>query len=274
MADSPNFLQFEFRVVKRSHLNFRDDNPWKLTKTEAARLRKLISAGNVGPINVNLRLAANGFGDDWDGKYMVIGGKHRVVKAMDELAGYGRLKDCDYDVPCAVVQVGPARESEIVVALNNRIAQGNWDSDLLASVLSQPGVDVHATGFTETELRGLIDSDVLDSILGIEHPEPIADMTDKIGDMSDFVPSSEPQGLDGEVSDDTQSHDGEQSRSDAPQLKPPPQRLYPLAIALDRQAINDWRAFKESLGVVRDTDAFLALVDGGVGYQTALTKGK
>lgn len=161
------FKNARITQVRRSLLHFHDKNPRSIDPHAFRKLKDFIkkTGGIIGTIEVNCRLAANGFPVEEDGKLVVIGGHQRTM-AEDANRGYPSSENSDRLVDVAVIEVGPAREHEILVGLNNQQMQGSWDISLLTDVLSTPDLDPFATGFDRADLATLFDQGELAEILG------------------------------------------------------------------------------------------------------------
>lgn len=64
------------------------------------------------------------------------------------------------EVEVSVVDLSPAREKALNVALNNPNLAGDWDltklNDLIGELQSLPGIDATLTGFDDSEIRALV----------------------------------------------------------------------------------------------------------------------
>jgi len=168
---SRDFQSAKIAVIKRSALTPHEKNPRTIESSSLSRLKKFIQkTGVIGTIEVNRRLAENGFPKSQDDRYVIVGG-HQRVKAMDSLAGFPDREGSDYELHIAIIEVSPSREVEIVTGLNAPGMQGSWDADMLAELLSTPGVQPLDAGFDRVELGFLFDAGQLAELLG-EKPDP------------------------------------------------------------------------------------------------------
>jgi hypothetical protein len=160
------FQRFERAVTKRSALSFPENNPRNIDKHAFKKLKEgLKTYGLLNSLVINRRREANGFSADQEGQLIIIGGNQRA-RAMDDISGYPDKENSDYEVPIDLLEVGPGKEREIIVVLNNQSLQGSWDYDLLAELLASPEVEVKNVGFDRAELAMMFDEGVLDSLLG------------------------------------------------------------------------------------------------------------
>ena len=93
------------------------------------------------------------------------------------VGGHQRLKILiqrgDAEVDVSVVDLDPENEKALNLALNK--IQGDWDEDALRALLeelSRTDIDLELTGFSETELTGLLQDIDIDSLaleLSIPH---------------------------------------------------------------------------------------------------------
>jgi len=115
-------------------------NPRILGEEEKKRLRKVLAKhGMVSPPTWNKRTVEKGWPDGSAGA--VVGG-HQRLSQLDALHG-----SPDYTLQVAVIDVTEPEEKEINVALNNPSAQGEWDLELLESILADESISVEGAGF-------------------------------------------------------------------------------------------------------------------------------
>lgn len=195
MATSKQLQQFTFATVKRSSIAPFECNPRTIDRSAARKLRENIKKfGLVQPLVVNRRTAANGFAPEQVGSLVLLGG-HQRLSAADNLAGYDStsaplpLHTCDgngnplpeiifandYDVPVAISEVTSAAEKTLVIALNNPSLQGNWDSELLERLITDPEVaeNITDTGFDRASLGLMFDSFIADGLFGKQAAEQV-----------------------------------------------------------------------------------------------------
>lgn len=114
------YQRSEPRTILRSQITSADYNPRVLTPAGRRKLKHLIKKhGLVGGIV-------------WNQRSGVLVGGHQRLTILDDLEG-GR----DYSITVDVVDLDPVEERQLNVALNNFEAQGQFDFDLLASVVGE-----------------------------------------------------------------------------------------------------------------------------------------
>lgn len=180
-------------TAMRSQLATHESNPRTIDQHAYKKLKEYLKKNRLlNALVVNRRSAANGFPPEQEGRLVIIGG-HQRTRAMDELIGFNPdapTPETDYEVPIDVVCVGPGREKEILVALNNPSLQGTYDLDMLAEILSDPEVDPFQTGYDRAELATILDVGVVEQIMGgaiaqqITAEAPIVDAMNDIAAVS------------------------------------------------------------------------------------------
>lgn len=170
------FQVFERANIMRSQLRFHETNPMVMDQHAAKRLRQGVKDfGLVTALTVNRRETANGFPASKQGQLVLVGG-HQRCRSMDSLAGFNQeTGENDYQIPIDIITVDPAKELEILVFLNNRNAQGNYDLDLLAEIVTTPGVKVGSLGFDKVELYNMLDAGIVDELFGVKNPQTTAE---------------------------------------------------------------------------------------------------
>lgn len=200
--DVKSFQAFERMTAMRSQLATHETNPRSIDQHAFKKLKDYLKKNKLlNALVVNRRSSANGFPEAEEGRLVIIGG-HQRTRAMDSLAGFdpsAPTPEHDYQVPIDVVSVGPGREKEILVALNNQSLQGTYDLDMLADLLTDPAVDPFATGFDRAELGTLLDAGVLEQIMGAPvaaqaaAEAPIVDALNEIAEVSKAAQRPQPQ---------------------------------------------------------------------------------
>lgn len=136
------FQRFEAVTIKRGMIKNAPYNPRKIGDAEAKALRKSIKTHGLVETLV------------WNEKTGHLVGGHQRLSQLDALEGRA-----DYELTIAKVSMSLKQEKELNIALNNPSLQGEYDMDLLKSVLD--GIDVENTGFTEYDLSVFgIDQDI------------------------------------------------------------------------------------------------------------------
>lgn len=132
--------QAETISVKRSEISFANYNPRKIS-TEARKKLKanLKRVGLLGGIVWN-KTSGN-----------LISG-HQKVAIMDEVHKYDASSgDGDYDIDVQVVEMDAKSEKEQNIFMNSRSAQGQFDDDMLRSII--PDIDCSAAGLDALDLN-------------------------------------------------------------------------------------------------------------------------
>lgn len=145
MAKS-KYQKFAMETVSRSTLRGAPYNPRTIDDIAKKKLRaNLKKVGLIQPIIVN-KTTGN-----------VVSG-HQRLACLDQIEGRG-----DYDLDVAVVELSEQEERRQNVFLNNASAMGDWDRDLLATILREDD-DIAAFGFEAADIEVIL-PDEADSIL-------------------------------------------------------------------------------------------------------------
>lgn len=141
--------KFEMVTVHRSQLHEHPKNPRVIADGAKKKLKdKMRQVGLIQPITVNQRE---------DGTMYILGG-HQRLGVMDSLENYKDGKN-DYELDVALVRISETEELEMLVFLNNPSAQGGWDTELLAELNQDFGVDFGDMGFDKLDVDLLFDGD-------------------------------------------------------------------------------------------------------------------
>lgn len=134
------------RVIPRSQINFASYNPRKISPEARKKLKaNLKERGLMGGIVWN---ATTG--------NLVSG--HQRVSIMDEINKYDPLtQKNDYEINVDVVELDEKSEKEQNLFMNNRSVQGEFDDEMLRSILQ--GIDYTAAGFDDFDISMLGISD-------------------------------------------------------------------------------------------------------------------
>lgn len=175
---------------------------------------------------------------------IVVDGKGVIIK------GHGRQESAIRlglkQIPVIVRDdLTPAQVKAARLADNRIAADGRDDYEAIAlelEALAELNFDLKYTGFDPAELDKFLDGTQVDfqasQVFG-DRPAQDAE-----GEADPYDP--EPQG--------DEAAEG-QSKYEVPQEK------YPLAIVLNSTQAAAWKAYKESIGVKRDTEAFLTVLE-------------
>ena len=164
-SDTPEVSRFQrFRVerIPRSMLKEAPYNPRVMDEHGHKLLnRSLKKSGLVETIVWNKRTGN------------VVGG-HQRLSELDKLEN-GR----DYALDVAVIDVDETEEREINIKLNNQNMMGAYDTEKLAALFIQDGVQFADTGFSALDIELNFDTPVANAILGTdrqEEPEVVSDI--------------------------------------------------------------------------------------------------
>lgn len=142
------YQKFEIVTVRRSELHAHPKNPRQISDAAKKKLKdKMKQSGLLQPIIVNQR----------DGVMYVLGG-HQRLATMDSLERYQDGKN-DYELDVSLVRLPEKDELEMLVFLNNPSAQGTWDTELLAELNQDLGIDFGDMGFDRLDIDLLFDGD-------------------------------------------------------------------------------------------------------------------
>jgi hypothetical protein len=88
----------------------------------------------------------------WNRRTGNLVGGHQRISILDELEG-----SQDYSLDVSVIDVPPAKEKALNVALNNTSMQGQYELDSLAKILEDVDVDRRDLGFDDLDLQLMFD---------------------------------------------------------------------------------------------------------------------
>ena len=133
--------------LKRSQIHFADYNPREINEEEKKNIKRGIKKfGLLGGLVVNKRTG-----------FTIVQG-HQRITCMDELEHFNtETNENDYIVRAEVIDVDLKKEKVINILLNNPNAQGKWNRDKLAVLVTE----------VEYKDAGLTDSDL--SLLGLDY---------------------------------------------------------------------------------------------------------
>lgn len=129
---------FEIARVNRSQIKNAPYNPRRISEDAKDRIRgNLKKRGLMHPLTWNRRTGN-----------LVAG--HQRLAALDHLEA-----GAEYSLTVAVVDLDDAAEREQNIFMNNPLAQGDWDVDLLGEVLKFQGLSHDAAGFDPADVYKL-----------------------------------------------------------------------------------------------------------------------
>lgn len=129
---------FVIERIKRSQMKAAVYNPRVLSDDARRKLKKgLETIGLLAPPTWNKRTGT------------VVGG-HKRLEALDQLSD-----SADYELDVAVVDLSEEDEKAANLLLNTDTVTGDFDLDLLSSMLSDPLMDLDKTGFDSADIYKL-----------------------------------------------------------------------------------------------------------------------
>jgi hypothetical protein len=154
------YQKFEAVRVWRHELVPHPKNPRQIAPEARRKLKKNIKAG--GLLDTIIWNRATGY---------VVGG-HQRLSILDELEKYeAETKSGDYQIDVLAVNLAEADELAMLAFLNNPASQGDFDTDLLAALNLDFGVDFADMGFSKMDVDYLFDGDARFSDLFIDDGE-------------------------------------------------------------------------------------------------------
>lgn len=122
--------------LNRSEINLAGYNPRRISDETRRKLKTNIKKnGLLGGLVFNLRTNT------------LISG-HQRLSVLDELNGY---PENDYIVKVEAIDVDEKKEKELNIWFNNTSVQGEWDFDILATIL--PDIDYKSAGLSDEDLQ-------------------------------------------------------------------------------------------------------------------------
>lgn len=109
---------------------------------------RTIEAGNLALLKNNIKRIGLIETIVWNKTTGNLVSGHQRLKILDILE-----KRQDYDLTVAIVQLSLQEEKEQNIFMNNTNAQGDWDRDLMMSMISD--IDLGKAGFTDVDLSAL-----------------------------------------------------------------------------------------------------------------------
>jgi hypothetical protein len=154
------YQKFEAVRVWRHELVPHPKNPRQIAPEARRKLKKNIKAG--GLLDTIIWNRATGY---------VVGG-HQRLSILDELEKYeAETKSGDYQIDVLAVNLAEADELAMLAFLNNPASQGDFDTDLLAALNLDFGVDFADMGFSKMDVDYLFDGEARFSDLFIDDGE-------------------------------------------------------------------------------------------------------
>ena len=130
-------------TIQRSQINFASYNPRRLSETAKKKLK------------VNLKRIGLAGGIVWNETTGNLVSGHQRLSIIDEIEKYNPdTHENDYPVRVEVLQLSDKEEKEQNIFFNSTTAQGEFDNDLLASLI--PEIDYDLAGLDEADINVLI----------------------------------------------------------------------------------------------------------------------
>lgn len=153
------YQKFEAVRVWRHELVPHPKNPRKIAPEARRKLKKNIRSG--GLLDTIIWNRASGF---------VVGG-HQRMSILDELEKYdSATRENDYQIDVLAVNLSEADELAMLAFLNNPVTQGEFDTDLLATLNLEFGVEFADMGVSKIDVDYLFDGDARFSDLFVDEP--------------------------------------------------------------------------------------------------------
>ena len=161
--DSGNLTKYQkFEAVRvwRHELVPHPKNPRQIAPEARRKLKKNIKAG--GLLDTIIWNRATGY---------VVGG-HQRLSILDELEKYdAESKVGDYQIDVLAVNLAEPEELAMLAFLNNPASQGDFDTELLAALNLDFGIDFADMGFSKMDVDYLFDGDARFSELFVDDAE-------------------------------------------------------------------------------------------------------
>lgn len=159
-ANLTKYQKFEAVRVWRHELVPHPKNPRQIAPEARRKLKKNIKAG--GLLDTIIWNRATGY---------VVGG-HQRLSILDELEKYDvESKTGDYQIDVLAVNLAEAEELAMLAFLNNPASQGDFDTELLAALNLDFGIDFADMGFSKMDVDYLFDGDARFSELFVDDAE-------------------------------------------------------------------------------------------------------
>lgn len=160
------YQKFEALRVWRHELVPHPKNPRQIAPEARRRLKKNIKSG--GLLDTIIWNRATGY---------VVGG-HQRLSILDELEKYGAgdggaSPANDYQIDVLAVNLAEPEELAMLAFLNNPASQGDFDTELLAALNLDFGIDFADMGFSKMDVDYLFDGDARFSELFVDDPAEV-----------------------------------------------------------------------------------------------------
>lgn len=138
------FQRFEAREIPRASLKNAPYNPRVVSDHQRRKLKAILKKHGLVEPPVWNETSGN-----------LVGG-HLRTKILDALHG-----DQNYLLTVAVVRLDDKAERELNVALNNPLAQGDYDFEALAKLFKEDRIEAEGAGFDSADLYQMYGEDIL-----------------------------------------------------------------------------------------------------------------
>lgn len=166
------YQKFEALRVWRHELAPHPKNPRTITPEARRKLKKNIKSG--GLLDTVIWNRATGY---------VVGG-HQRLSILDELERYDTTTQAnDYQIDVLAVNLAEADELAMLAFLNNPGSQGEFDTDLLAALNLDFGVDFADMGFSKADVDYLFDGDARFSDMFVDDPAEVKETKGKLDEI-------------------------------------------------------------------------------------------
>ena len=154
------YQKFEAVRVWRHELVPHPKNPRQIAPEARRKLKKNIKSGGLLDTIIWNRVSS----------YMV--GGHQRMSILDELEKYDpETQANDYQIDVLAVNLTEAEELAMLAFLNNPASQGDFDTELLAALNLDFGIDFADMGFSKMDVDYMFDGDARFSDLFVDDAE-------------------------------------------------------------------------------------------------------
>lgn len=153
------YQKFEAVRVWRHELAPHPQNPRQIAPEARRKLKRNIKSGGLLDTIV------------WNRETGYVVGGHQRLSILDELEKYDPTTQAnDYQIDVLAVSLPEKDELAMLAFLNNPASQGEFDTDMLAALNLEFGVDFADMGFSKIDVDYLFDGDARFSELFAEDP--------------------------------------------------------------------------------------------------------